>query len=299
MTGEILAGIEAGGTKFVCGVARAPTEILKTATIATRAPDETLAEVVAFFHGAAAEFGQVAALGVASFGPLDLDPASPTHGSLTTTPKAGWSGFNLKGALSAALGCPVGIDTDVTGSGLAEAAFGAGRGLDSLAYLTIGTGVGGALIAQGRPAHRLGHPEMGHVSVRRRADDAGFAGVCPFHGDCIEGLVSGPAVIARYGRKLSDLEPSSPAWAILADYIAQLCLSILLIAPPERIIIGGGVMSNGALYPLIRAEVLRHNHGYLGALSGPADVERLIVPPALGDQAGLVGAMLLAQAARP
>jgi len=299
MSGALLAGIEAGGTKFVCGVARSPTDILKSVTIPTTTPLQTIALVESFFRAASAEFGPISALGVASFGPLDLDPASPAHGSITTTPKAGWSGFNLMAALVAALNCPAAIDTDVTGSGLAEATYGAGRGFDRLAYLTIGTGVGGALIVGGAPLHRLSHPEMGHIPVRRRADDADFAGICSFHGDCVEGLVSGPAVLARYGRRLSDLDAGSPAWAILADYIAQLCLSILLISTPGRVILGGGVMSNPALYPLIRAELLRLNNGYLTRLADAGDAEHLIAAPGLGDRAGLIGAMLLAQLATP
>jgi len=298
MSEALLGGIEAGGTKFVCGVGRSPTEILRTRTIPTRGPDETLAEVLAFFADVSAQLGPISALGVASFGPVDLDPRSPAFGAIKTTPKAGWTGFNLKNTLAEGLGCPVAIDTDVTGSGLAEWAYGAGQGLDRLAYLTVGTGIGGALIADGRPLHRYSHPEMGHVSARRRADDIGFAGVCPFHGDCLEGLASGPAVVARYGKKLSEMPSDSPIWMILADYLAQLCLSIMLIAPPARIIIGGGVMSNPQLYPLIRQEILRQNNGYLDLLSDPAVVEAFVVPPGLKDEAGLIGALMMARDGR-
>lgn len=302
MGDRLLAGIEAGGTKFVCGVARGPMDILKTQTITTRSPSETLAEVTAFFQAAEADLGRIGAVGVASFGPLDLDPTSANHGAIGTTPKAEWSGFNLKQALARSLPRPTVIDTDVTGAGLAEWTYGAGRDLDALAYLTVGTGIGGALIVGGRPLHGhnrpgLGHPEMGHIAVRRRADDLGFAGVCPFHGDCIEGLASGPAVLARYGKPLSEAPADSPVWAILADYLAQLCLSIMLIATPQRIVIGGGLMSNAALYPLIRQEILRQNNGYFDGLSRAEDVDRLLVAPQLGGQAGLVGALLLARSA--
>ncbi len=295
----LLAGIEAGGTKFVCGVGQAPGEILRSHTVPTREPAATLPEVRRFFAEASAEFGPIASAGIASFGPLDLDPASSGYGSVIDTPKRGWSDFNLRRAVSEGLRCRVAIDTDVAGSGLAEAAMGAGRGRSAIAYVTIGTGVGGALIVDGKPLHKVLHPEMGHIPLRRHPLDAGFAGVCPFHGDCLEGLANGPSVVARTGQRLSDLPAASPVWAILADYLAQLCLSIRLIGTPQRIIMGGGVMSNTALYPLIHAEILRQNNGYLRGLATLEAVRDYVVPPALGDKAGLIGALLMAREVNP
>lgn len=299
MTDKLLAGIEAGGTKFVCGVARGPDEILRTISVATDRPESTMARVAAFFEAAAAEFGPVTAGGCASFGPIDLDRTSASHGCLVNTPKPGWSGFNLVQALERLWRAPVSLDTDVAGAGLAEWALGAGRGLEALAYVTVGTGVGGALIVDGRPAHRAVHPEMGHISPRRHGEDLAFAGVCPFHGDCLEGLASGPAIVERFGAPLSDLAETSPAWRILPDYLAQLCRTITLIGAPGRIVLGGGVMSNTALYGLTRAEFLRQSHGYLSHLSTPEAVEAFIAPPALGGLAGLTGALLLADRSNP
>lgn len=295
MASPLLAGIEAGGTKFVCGVGRSPGEVLRTQVIPTTSPTETLAAVIAFLRAAQAEFGVIAAIGAASFGPLDLDPASPGYGRLANTPKAGWAGFDLRGALAEAFGRPVALDTDVAGAGIAEQALGAGQGLDQIAYVTVGTGIGGALIVKGRAAHGAFHAEMGHIPVRRHVHDADFAGICPFHGDCLEGVASGPSVVARSGARLSDLPAEAPIWAALADYIAQLCLSLTLIAAPQRIVIGGGVMSNAALYPLVRRALTDRNRGYLERLADPAWVEAYVTPPGLGDRAGLTGALILAE----
>ncbi len=297
MSGGLIAGVEAGGTKFVCGVGPSPTEILRTCRVATTDPESTLDQVTDFLKTAQVELGPISSIGVASFGPLDLDPTSPTWGCITTTPKAGWSGFDLRGALVHALDRPVAIDTDVAGAGLSEWTLGAGQGLGSLAYVTVGTGIGGALIVNGRPLHGLGHSEMGHIPVRRHPDDAAFAGSCPYHGCCLEGLASGPSVIARYGVPLSDLPASAPIWSMLADYLAQLCLSITLISAPERIVLGGGVLSNPALLPMTRRAFLIQNNGYVAHLADAGAVEAFLAPPGLADRAGLIGAMLLADEA--
>ena len=290
---RLIGGIEAGGTKFVCAVGDADGRILRLSTLPTRAPDATLAEAVAFFRTAADEIGPLTALGVASFGPLDLDPSSAGHGSLTRTPKAGWSGINLRTHLSQALECPVAVDTDVNGAGLAEAMLGAGRGLDCFAYLTVGTGIGGGLIVDQRPVHGLIHPEMGHLPVRRHPLDPIFPGCCPFHGDCVEGMASGSAILERQGHSLSANKPEDPIWDIVADYLAQLCGALLLLASPRRLILGGGVMSSGALFPLLRAKVARQLNGYVGGWNKDTDFAELIVPPALGDRAGITGALLM------
>jgi fructokinase len=287
----VFGAIEAGGTKFRCAIGTAPDALLAEAAFPTRTPAETLADVVAFFEGTAATFGQLAALGVGSFGPLDLDPASPTHGSIVRTPKPGWSDFNLKAALITSLVCPVTIDTDVNASGLAESLLGAGKGLPSLAYITIGTGIGGGLIQQGRPLHGFMHPEMGHIRPRRAPGDT-FAGICPYHGDCLEGLASGAAVFQRSGRHLAEAPPDDPLWVWLADYIGQLCSMLLLTAAPHRIVLGGGVISsNSALFAPVRRAVAAQLSGYLGELA----LNEIIVPPALGDMSGLIGGLLLAK----
>jgi len=282
----LFGAIEAGGTKFRCAVGTAPDALLAQAAFPTRSPAETLADVVAFFKGT----GNLEAVGVGSFGPLDLDPASPTHGSIVRTPKPGWSDFNLKAALITSLGCPVAIDTDVNASGLAESLLGAGKGLPSLAYITIGTGIGGGLIQQGRPLHGFTHPEMGHIRPRRAPNDT-FAGICPYHGDCLEGLASGAAIFQRSGRHLAETPPDDPLWTWLADYIAQLCSTLLLTAAPHRIVLGGGVMSsNSVLFGPVRQAVAAQLAAYLGELP----LNEIIVPPALGDMSGLTGALLLA-----
>jgi fructokinase len=299
MSGPLLGGIEAGGTKFVCAVGEPGQEPLRRAAFATRTPDQTLIDVIGFFRSASTELGPIAALGIGSFGPLDLAPASPAYGSLTGTPKPGWSGVNLRATLEKALDCPTAIDTDVNAAGLGEAVFGAGRGLDSFVYLTIGTGIGGGLIVGGRPLHGLTHPEMGHLLVRRHAVDEGFAGACPFHGDCVEGLASGAAIFARAGKPLSDYPPDHPLREAIADYLGQLCAAIVLIASPQRLILGGGVMTGGSLLPGIRRALATRLGGYVGHPALRDDLESYIVPPALGDRAGITGALILASRAAP
>lgn len=294
---RLIGAIEAGGTKFVCAVGTEDGQILRLATMPTLDPESTLTEVVGFFTTAEAELGRLAALGVASFGPLQLDPASPLFGSLTRTPKPGWSGVNLRHCLAERLGCPVSIDTDVNGAGIGEAALGAGRGLDCFAYVTIGTGIGGGLIVNGRPVHGLLHPEMGHVKVRRHPLDESFSGCCPFHGDCLEGMASGTAIMARQGHSLSANRADDPIWDIVAEYLGQFCVTLFLLAAPRRIILGGGVMSSGALFPLIRRKVAAALNGYLAGYEQPADFDALIVPPTLGDRAGITGALLLGASA--
>jgi fructokinase len=299
MRPSLLAGIEAGGTKFVCAVAERPGSILRSQSFPTRAPQETIADAVTFFRHAAAEFGPIAGLGLASFGPLDLDPSSPGFGSITRTPKPGWSEVNLRTALIEGLGCPVAVDTDVNGAGLAEARLGAGQGLDSFVYLTIGTGIGGGLILNGEPVHGLTHPEMGHLLVRRHDSDGDFPGTCAFHGDCVEGLASGTAIFARQGKSLADYAADAPVRLAVADYLGQLCASISLICSPRRLILGGGVMMRGDLFPLIRERTAARLAGYIAHPAMADGLEEYIVPPGLGAAAGITGALLLgARAAR-
>jgi fructokinase len=285
----LLAGIEAGGTKFVLAVGTAPDAITARHVISTRTPAETLAQASAWF----AAQGAIAAMGIASFGPVELDPASQRWGHVTNTPKPGWANCDLAGHFGRSLGVPVGFDTDVNGAALAESRLGAGRGAGSLAYVTVGTGLGGGLILDGQLVHGAAHPEMGHMLPRRHAADADFPGICPHHGDCLEGLVCGPAIIARWGAPLSDLAVDHPGHAIIADYLAQLCHSLIAITAVEIIVLGGGVMNTPGL-----VERVRDRTTVLGNAYFPGGERHRILRPALGDNSGIIGALMLAEAAR-
>jgi len=284
----MLGGIEAGGTKFVLAVGPSPDAILARHTIPTRDPASTLVEASEWF----AAQGGIAALGIGSFGPVELDRASEQWGFITNTPKPGWANCDLAGFFAARLGVPVGFDTDVNAAALAEyaAAGGAGGGL---AYLTIGTGIGGGLVLDGRPVHGIAHPEMGHVYPRRHPQDLAFAGICPAHGDCLEGLASGPAVIARWGVSLSDLPGDHPGHAIIADYIAQACHMLFASLAVGEIVIGGGVANTPGLIARVAERARALDNGYL-----PGGPRHRILPPRLGGDAGITGALMLAEAAR-
>ncbi|WP_380787040.1 ROK family protein [Sphingomonas sp. R86521] len=294
MTAAPLFGcIEAGGTKFVLGVARDADTMLRTARVPTTTPAETLGAALAFFADAQAEWGAFDALGIAAFGPIVLDRSSPHWGTIAETPKRGWSGTDLVGPFARALACPVGFDTDVNGAVLAESLWGAAVGADIAVYVTVGTGIGGGALIEDRPVHGSRHPEMGHMLPRRHADDRDFAGTCPFHGDCLEGLASGPAIHARWGASLSELAADHPAHAIIAYYLAQLVVAQQALLSPRRIILGGGVLATPGLLDRVRHEAATLAGGYFGT----GDYARLIVHPGLDDRAGLLGALALAQRA--
>ena len=280
--------IEAGGTKFVLGIGTGPHDIRATARIPTTSPAETLEAAIAWFRAQP----PLAALGIASFGPVDLDPASPRWGYITATTKPGWDDTNMAGAFGRALDLPVGFDTDVNGAILGEHRWGAAQGCDVAVYITVGTGIGGGAMVGGRPVHGRGHPEMGHVRPARHPDDSDFAGICPFHGDCFEGLASGPAIQARWGASLSELAPDHPAHAITAWYLGQLCVTLQAVLAPQRIILGGGVMATPGLIARVRDAAARASGGYFGTGS-----DAVIVPPGLGDRSGLLGALALAERA--
>lgn len=284
----MLAGIEAGGTKFVLAVGSSPTQIASRHTIPTRSPEATLAEAAEWFE----RHGQIDALGIASFGPLELDMRSPDWGRITNTPKPDWSNCDLAGYFAQRLSVPVGFDTDVNGAALAECEFGAGAGLSSLAYVTVGTGIGGGLVFDGKAVHGAAHPETGHIFPRRHAGDAGFAGICPVHGDCLEGLASGPAVKARWGVALSELPNDHVGHEIIADYLGQLCYSLFATTAVEAIVVGGGVMKTDGLVERVRRAAKLLDRGYL-----PGKSKQVVLAPALGDDAGITGAMLLAERA--
>lgn len=282
-----IGAIEAGGTKIVCGIGTERGEVVERVSFPTGRPEETLPQMIDYFRDK-----PVRAIGVGSFGPINLDRSSPLYGYVTTTPKPGWSNYDFLGQLKEAFDVPFGWDTDVNAAALAEATWGAAKGLDSCLYYTVGTGIGVGVYAEGRLVHGLMHPEGGHVPVRKHPDDA-FAGLCPYHGDCLEGLAAGPAIEKRWGVKGSDLPSEHPAWTMEAYYIAQALTSAILMLAPRRIILGGGVMHQEQLFPLIRAEVERSLNGYLNVPELLDGLDGYIVPPGLGDNAGLCGALAL------
>jgi fructokinase len=287
-------GIEAGGTKFACVVGSGPDDLQEEVRFPTLTPGETIARAVSFF--AKYQAAGLAAIGIASFGPVDLDPRSPTYGSITTTPKSGWAHVDLVGRFRQGLGVPVGFDTDVNGAALGEYRWGAAQGLNTFIYLTIGTGIGGGGMANGELMHGMVHPEMGHLCIPHDWERDPFAGSCPYHGDCLEGLASGPALEARWGMRGEMLPSDHPAWELEAEYLALGLVNLIFTLSPQRIILGGGVMDQAHLLPMVREKVQSLLGGYL-----PAVDERMgeyIVSPALGGQAGILGAIALAQLAR-
>ncbi|WP_120716023.1 ROK family protein [Tsuneonella amylolytica] len=280
----MIGGIEAGGTKCVLAVGHSPDAITATHTIPTRAPRETIAETTAWFAAQPA----ISALGLATFGPVGLDPRRPDFGHILATPKPGWSGFDFAGALARELRVPVAVETDVNAAALAEAR--AGLGVGSLAYMTVGTGIGVGLVVEGRCVHGAAHPEMGHYYPRRPAGDDPFAGVCPFHGDCLEGLASGPAILARWGATLSDLPGDHPAHERVAYYLAQACHTLFAATSVETVVVGGGVFDTPGLRDRIARICTELDAGYL-----PGGKRHRVAAPHLGHRSGITGALTLAQ----
>lgn len=290
-----IAGLELGGTKCLALLAEG-TRLVERVRVATTTPDETLGRLDEALGGWW-RAGGFAALGIASFGPLALDPSRPDYGRITTTPKPGWAGTELHRRYTRLFPVPVGFDTDVAGAAVAEHRWGAARGLDCTVYITIGTGIGGGVIANGQPLHGLLHPEMGHMRVRRAPGDT-FAGVCPVHGDCLEGLASGPAIAARAGRPADALGPGDPVWALVAHELGEFLATLLLTLAPQRIALGGGVViGQPELLPRARAATLAALGGYLAPVT-PAAIETLIAPACFGADAGPLGAIALGADAR-
>ena len=295
MTSTYVGGIEAGGTKFVCAVGTGPDDVRAETRFPTTTPEETIGRAVAFFREQEALHGRPAAIGIASFGPLDPNPASPTFGYITSTPKPRWANVDLAGAIRSALGVPVGFDTDVNIAGLGEWHWGAAQGLSNFIYLTIGTGIGGGVLIDGKPVHGLIHPELGHIPVPHdRAADP-FEGFCPYHGDCLEGMAAGPAIGERWGRPAVDLPSDHPAWELEAHYLALALHVFICTLSPERIILGGGVMEQIQLFRLIRHKVIACLNGYIQSPSILSNIDGYIVPPGLGNRAGVLGAFAQAQ----
>ncbi|MQR94728.1 ROK family protein [Fictibacillus phosphorivorans] len=287
----ILGAIEAGGTKFVCGIGNEDGEVLERISIPTTTPEETMRLVVDYFKEK-----KVDALGVGSFGPVDLDVSSPTYGYITSTPKKHWNQYDLVGKLKNHFHVPIGFDTDVNAAALGESLWGAAKSLDSCLYMTVGTGIGVGAVSEGKLVHGMLHPEMGHILVRRHGDDH-FAGRCPFHGDCLEGMASGPAIEARWGKKGIELASDSSVWELEAYYLAQALVNYILVLSPKRIVIGGGVMKQEHVYPLVRKWVIQLLNGYIQHKNVEGHIDTYIVPPVLGDNAGLCGALALARQA--
>ena len=286
----LYGGIEAGGTKFACAVGTGPGDVRASVRFATRGPDETLDEAVAFFL---AQPERPRSIGIGSFGPIDPQRGSPTYGYITSTPKPGWADTPIASIIAKRLGVPVAFDTDVNAAALAEHVWGVARGKKTFLYLTVGTGIGGGSIVHGRRLHGALHPEMGHVAVLRAEGDT-FPGTCPYHLDCLEGMAAGPAIEARWGRKAASLSPDHAAWRLEAHYLGQAVAGFVLTLAPERVILGGGVMKQRQLFPMIREVVQTRLNSYypLAPLTQGADT--YIVPPALGDDAGVLGGIALA-----
>lgn len=289
---SLIGAIEAGGTKFVLALASSEGEVLDRTRIDTRHPDETFPEVVTWFERAEGRYGKLSAFGVASFGPIDIDPVSPDFGTFTTTPKPGWSGASFQRELSG-FGVPLALDTDVNGAALGEFIKGAGRGARTLAYTTVGTGIGTGVVTDGKPLSGISHFESGHVRPARLAGDD-WPGHCPYHGDCLEGLACGPAIQARWGHDLSSASPDEVA--LVAGYLAEFAASLVLLHMPEKLIFGGGVMKTHGLLAALRDSTREKLAGYVSAWKG--DLSDRIVPPALGDDAGITGAIALARQAK-
>lgn len=293
----LFGGIEGGGTKFVCAVGAGPGQIDAETRFATTTPAETLERAIDFFKEQEKERGRLAAIGFGSFGPIDPRPASPTFGYVLSTPKPGWSNTDVLAPLREAFGVPIGFDLDVNAAALAEARWGAGQGCDPLMYITIGTGIGAGIVLDGRLLHGLLHPEAGHLPLPHDPQRDPFAGICPFHGDCFEGLAAGPALEKRWGQKAETLPPEHPAWALEADYIALALCSYIYTLSPQRIILGGGVSQQPQVIKMVREKVPALLNGYIQSPEILERIENYIVTPGLGSQSGVLGALALAEQA--
>ncbi|GAA0540994.1 fructokinase [Rhizomicrobium palustre] len=294
MAANRFGAIEAGGTKFVCAVGSSPNDLSAVERIPTTTPAETMARVRAYFEAQIAQGGPLQAIGIATFGPAGVHPGAPEWGTILSTPKPGWSNTSLVQPLGDAFGVPVGFDTDVNGAALAEHRWGAGAGANVSTYVTIGTGVGGGTVANGRIIHGLRHPEVGHFYPRRHGEDVQFSGICPFHGDCLEGLASGPAIATRWGTSLSQLPSNHIAHEVIAYYLGQMVVNLQAVLAPRRIILGGGVSQTPGLLEEVARAAKRLGNGYFAPAK---DMERLISAPELGERSGILGAVLLAEQA--
>ena len=288
---KLYGGMEGGGTKFVCAVGTGPDEVVAETRFPTSSPEETLDQAISFFKKYT-----LAGIGLAPFGPLDLNPASPTYGSITATPKPGWSNADILGPFRDQFDLPIAFDVDVNAAAFGEFAWvPENQALESLVYFTIGTGIGAGILINGKVVHGLTHPEGGHVRLPHDRQKDPFSGVCPFHGDCFEGLANGPAIAQRWGQPAESLPENHPAWELEANYIAHALTAVICLLSPQRIVLGGGVMQQPQLFPLIRQKVREDLNGYIPSPILKGTMSGYIVPPGLGKRSGILGAMAMAK----
>ena len=287
--------IEAGGTKFNCAIFDDSGVLKHKIRIPTKNPDNTLNKVVDFFNANTKQSEPIAAIGIGSFGPVDLNKNSPTWGYITKTPKLKWENTDFAGIIGKELNIPVAFDTDVNCATLGEIKAGAAIGLDSIVYITVGTGIGGGVIINGEPLHGITHPEIGHTIVHKHSNDVDFNGCCPFHNNCLEGMASGPSIKKRWGTNGEKLPESHISWDIEAYYLSQGIVNIILTLCPEKIILGGGVMSQMHLFPKIRKSILEMLNSYLSIPQIIENIDSYVVPPGLENNSGIYGAFYLAK----
>lgn len=288
---KLYGGMEGGGTKFVCAVGTGPGEIVAETRFPTTTPEETLEQAIAFFKKYA-----LAGIGLAPFGPLDLNPTSPSYGSITATPKAGWSHTDILGPFRRQFDLPMAFDLDVNTAAFGEFSWvPENQELELLVYFTIGTGIGAGILINGKVVHGLTHPEAGHIRPPHNWQKDPFAGACPFHGDCFEGLANGPAIAKRWGRPAESLPEGHPAWDLEAEYIAHALTAVICLLSPQRIVLGGGVMEQPQLFPMIRQKVREGLNGYIPSPVINGTMNEYIVPPGLGKRSGILGAMAMAK----
>jgi len=290
MTGKLYGGIEGGGTKFNCAIGSGPDHLVDEIRIPTATPAETVDLICEFF---APHIDQLHGIGLGTFGPADVDPASPTYGYITATPKPHWANTNILGMLREKINIPFAMDMDVAIAGLGEAKWGASKGDSHSLYLTIGTGIGGGYIVDGKPLRGLTSLETGHIRIPHDRDLDPFRGFCPFHEDCFEGLAAGPSIEARFGQRAETLEDDHPFWQIEAGYIAHALVNYILTLSPKRIIIGGGVMQNQFMFPTVRKKVQELMNHYIEHEMLTTQIDQYIVPPSLGSHSGVLGAIAL------
>ena len=287
----VIAAVEAGGTKFICGLGTEEGKIIEKINIPTTNPEETMKRVIKYFKDKKFDV-----MGVGSFGPIDPVKGSKTYGYITKTPKPYWSDYNMIGEVKKHYDVPMEFDTDVNGAALAESWWGAGTGLKNLVYITVGTGIGAGAVVNGTMLQGLTHPEMGHIFLKRHPEDK-FEGRCPFHKDCLEGMAAGPAIEDRWGKKGQELMDKDEVWELEAHYLAQALVNYILILSPQRIIMGGGVMKQQQLFPLIRKNVQKFLNNYVYKKEILEEIEKYIVYPGLGDDAGFIGSIALGKIA--
>lgn len=284
----LYGAIEAGGTKIICAVGNEQGEIFELIKLETLTPDVTMPKIIDFFKE-----NPVESIGIGTFGPAGVNPDSDKYGYILDTPKLPWAHYDFLGALKEHFNVPMVFDTDVNGAALAEHQWGAAKDVNSCVYITVGTGIGGGAFVNGKLLHGLLHPEMGHILIPNHPDDA-FEGGCPYHGNCLEGMAAGPAIEKRWGQKAYTLDPTHAAWEMEAYYLAQGIINYVMILSPERIILGGGVMGQQHLFPMIRKKVQELMKGYIKVPQLEADIDNYIVSPQLGENAGTYGALALA-----